>query len=67
METTIKIEGMSCNHCAMRVKKALEALRGVAIAEVSVENKLAKVTLSEEVSPEVLRNAIENAGYIVIH
>ena len=26
---TIKVEGMSCGHCEMRVKKAVEAVEGV--------------------------------------
>ena len=36
----MKIEGMMCGHCEAAVKKALEALDGVASAEVSHEKEL---------------------------
>ena len=36
---TIKVEGMSCGHCEMRVKKAVEAVEGVQKAEVNLQNK----------------------------
>ncbi|MDD5982504.1 MAG: cation transporter, partial [Solobacterium sp.] len=35
MVKTLKIEGMMCQHCQMHAKKALEAVTGVASAEVS--------------------------------
>ena len=39
MTKTLKIEGMMCGHCEMHAKKALEALDGVAKAEVSHEKR----------------------------
>ena len=39
---TMHIEGMSCNHCKMRVEQALRAVDGVAGAEVSLEKKTAR-------------------------
>ena len=39
MEKTMKIEGMMCGHCEAHVKKALEALEGVASAEASHEKE----------------------------
>ena len=66
MEKTMKIEGMMCGHCEMHTKKALEALDGVAKAEVSHEKGTAIVTLNQEVSNEVLTKAVEDAGYKVI-
>ena len=65
MEKTIKIEGMMCGHCEMHVKKALEALDGVASAKVSHEAGTAIVTLNENVSDEVLKQAITEQGYEV--
>ena len=49
----------------MHVKKALEALEGVEKAEVSHETGTAVVTLVAEVSDEVLKQAIVEAGYTV--
>jgi copper chaperone len=42
---TLQIDGMSCQHCVMRVKKAIEALSGV--SEASVDVGVAKVTFDE--------------------
>ncbi len=64
MEKILKIEGMMCNHCKMHVEKALNNLDGVS-AEVNLEDKSAKVILSKEVSDEVLKKAVEEAGYEV--
>ena len=65
MEVTLKIEGMMCQHCENRVKKALEALPGVEEASVSHTDKSAVVRLSGEVPLETLRKAVEDEGYTV--
>ena len=66
-ETKMKIiiEGMMCNHCTNFVKKTLNAIEGVS-AEVSLEDKAAYVTLTQDVSKETLTAAIVDAGYEVI-
>ena len=66
MTKTMKIEGMMCGHCEARVKKALEAVAGVSEAVVSHENGTAVVTLSEAVSDDVLKKAVEDQDYKVI-
>ena len=66
MEKTMKIEGMMCAHCEARVKKTLEAVPGVASAEVSHEKGTAVVTLSGEVSNETLKSAVEAQDYKVV-
>ncbi|MBQ3007072.1 MAG: heavy metal translocating P-type ATPase [Clostridia bacterium] len=66
MTKTMKIEGMMCGHCEARVKKTLEAIPGVEIAEVSHENDTAVVTLNAPVADEVLKNAVEAQDYKVI-
>ena len=60
---TVKVEGMMCEHCEMRVKKALEALDGVESAEVSHDTGTAKLSLSADVSEDVLKKAVTDAGY----
>ena len=66
MEKTMKIEGMMCGHCEARVKKALEAIEGVSVANVSHEEGTAVVALSADVSDEVLKKAVEDQDYTVI-
>ena len=63
MEKILKIEGMMCNHCVMHVQKALSAVPGVAEVTVSLEEKNAKVKLNQNVSDDVFRTVIEDAGY----
>ena len=49
-----------------RVEKALSALEGVSAVEMNLEGKSATVTLSAEVSDEVLTKAVTDAGYEVL-
>ena len=65
MNKTMKIEGMSCGHCSARVEKALNAIDGVS-ATVNLEEKIASIALQREVSDDVLRKAVEDAGYEVV-
>ena len=65
MEKTLEITGMMCGHCEMAVKKALEAVDGVESADVSHEKGTAVVTLSKEVSNEVLKKTVEDKDYTV--
>ncbi len=64
MKSVIKIDGMSCQHCVMAVKKEIQKLDvknfDVKIGEASVEYDESKV------SEENIKKAIEEAGYIVV-
>ena len=66
MEKIMKIEGMMCGHCEARVKKALEALGGVEAADVSHEDGTAKVTITADVTDEMLKKAVEDQDYKVL-
>ena len=65
MKKRMTIEGMMCEHCEARVKKALEALEGVSAAEVSAQSGTAVVTLVSQVPDSALRAAVEAEGYPV--
>ena len=65
-EKVIRIEGMMCPHCEERVKQALEALPQVSSAVVSHTSGTAEVTLSAEISDEILKKTVEEQGYKVI-
>jgi copper chaperone len=59
---TLQIDGMSCQHCVMRVKKAIEALSGV--SEASVDVGVAKVTFDEsKLQQKEIEEAVVKAGY----
>jgi copper chaperone len=63
---TIRIEGMSCQHCVMAVTKALGAVAG--IRNVKVDLARGEATFEEEkpVDQEVLREAVRKAGYKMV-
>ena len=60
----VKIDGMSCGHCVMAVRKELSRLplkiKDVSIGSAKVEYDEAKVTNDE------IRRAVANAGYLVV-
>ena len=63
-EVTIQVGGMSCQGCVRNVTGVLSVLPGVATAEVSLEQGIARVTYDpERVTREVLVGAIEDAGF----
>jgi len=66
MKTTeLKIEGMSCGHCVMAVKKELSKLTDVVIEDVQIGT--AKVQYNEtKVTEKTIADAIEQAGYKVV-
>ncbi len=66
MEKTMKVEGMMCPHCEAAVKKCLESLTGVQEAVADHKAGTVVITLTEEVSDEVLKKAIQDQGYQVV-
>lgn len=60
----LRVEGMSCEHCAQSVVQALEAVPGVTGADVSLEGRKADVRIeSDAVSTDQLIEAVAEAGY----
>jgi copper chaperone len=60
--TTVKINGMSCGHCVMSVKKALSAVPG--IENLDVQIGLAKFEGNADIAK--VKEAIEEEGYEVV-
>ena len=65
MEKVITIEGMSCNHCRMKVENALKEIKGVTSVSVDLETKQATVISDKEIKDKVLVKTIEKLGYRV--
>ncbi len=61
-DVVLDVEGMMCEKCAARVKKALEAVRGVS-AEVDLAGKCVKAAVPASLDPETLAKAVTEAGY----
>jgi len=63
-KTTIKIQGMTCNHCVMRVAKALKGSVGVTDAQVDLQKGEAVITYDDtKSSKEKLTSVVVDAGY----
>jgi len=63
---SIKIKGMSCQHCVMAVTKALNALDGVKDVKVDLKSGVATYEEIKEVVPKAFAAAIKKAGYEVV-
>ena len=64
MKRIIMVEGMSCNHCVMAVRNALD-IEGVSKVEVELDSNRVIVE-GENLTDQVLKETIEDAGYDVI-
>lgn len=61
----LKIDGMSCDHCVMAVRKELSRLDNVKVKDVKIGS--ANVEYDESaVDESVFENAVEEAGYKLI-
>ena len=60
---TLKIKGLMCGHCEEAVRKALEAIPGVASAAADHEKSIAVVDLAAPVDEAAFKKAIEDEGY----
>lgn len=66
MEQTIElvVSNMTCGHCVNAVKKALSAVPGVSVVEVTLDPARAKVTFDPElVSLDGLKSGTAAEGY----
>lgn len=63
-ERTYKVSGMSCNHCVMHVKNAVEELDGVKDCNVDLKSGSMTVSFDEgKVNLGDMKVAVEEAGY----
>ncbi len=58
------VEGMTCENCEARVTRAINDIDGLA-AKVNLKKKEVVVSMEKEVSDDVIKAAIEKAGYEV--
>lgn len=63
-EITLQISGMSCKHCVMRVKKALDSLEGVSSSDVEI-GKATVIFDDAKTSSDTIRAAVIKTGYSV--
>lgn len=61
---TLKTEGMTCENCAARIVRAVNEV-DVLFARVDLRRKLVRISMSEPVTDDQLRELVEGAGYTV--
>jgi Cu+-exporting ATPase len=60
----LKVQGMHCDHCKVKVERALQQLPGVYGASVDLEGGAAEVDFDPAAArPEALVAAVKAAGY----
>lgn len=63
MMTTIKVKGMSCQHCVNAVTKALRSIEGIRDVKVSLEKAEATFTETKPVDRDLIQEVLKKAGY----
>lgn len=61
----MKVDGMSCGNCAVRVENALNSLEGV-WARVDLKTKEADIRMKQEYDDKILKEAVKGSGYTVL-
>lgn len=59
---TVKVDGMTCNHCKANVEKGISSVAGVENVEVDLASKTATIT-GKGVNIDDVKNVVESRGY----
>ena len=65
-EKKIKINGMVCEGCENRVKKALERLEGVMDVQANHESGVVTIKTEEELNSTLLKETLDKIGFEVV-
>ncbi len=63
MTSTIKIKGMSCQHCVMAVTNALKEVPGLSRVNVDLQNGSATVEHEQPIDMKLVKSVVEREGY----
>lgn len=66
IKTIIEVSGMSCEHCASRVKGALEKEKDIKKVSVDLKTNTVTITSSKELELDKIKEIIENLGYVFV-
>lgn len=66
IKTIVKIEGMSCEHCANKVKDTFMNVDGIKGVKVHLSKKEAIISSSNKLDKDLIKNLIENLDYKLI-
>ena len=63
---TIKVKGMSCQHCVASVTKALSEIKGISDVQVNLEKGEAAFKENSPVPDQTIKDAITKIGFEVV-
>jgi len=63
---TIKVKGMSCQHCVASVTKALSEIEGISDVNVNLEAGEATFNENSPVDEQTIKDAIARIGFEVV-
>lgn len=66
LKTIIEVSGMSCKHCASRVKEALEKEQDIKKVSVDLKKNTVTITSTKELELDKVKEIIENLGYVFV-
>lgn len=67
IKKVITIEGMMCEHCKMKVERALSELNGVSKVKVNLKNKTATIYSTKSISNDYIKNSISKLDYKIVN
>ncbi len=63
MEKIVKVKGMMCEHCEMRVSEALKKIDGVVAAKADHNKNTVLLNVTKDIDDNLIKNTITEAGY----
>ena len=67
IEKKIHIEGLKCGGCVKRVENVLKTFKEIKSFNVSLEEKVATISLKKDIDNNILKESITNLGFSVIN
>jgi copper chaperone len=65
MASVVKVKGMTCQHCVMSVRKALNQLDGVENVNVDLQKGEVQFDNTKSLPTDRIEKAVKDAGYEV--
>jgi len=66
MKETLKVEGMSCNHCVNSIETSVGELTGVSAVKVDLGNNEVLVEFDNTTTFAQIKETIEDQGYELV-
>lgn len=62
-KVSVTVTGMSCGHCVSSVREEVGSIAGVTAVDVDLASGTVTIDSESQVEADVIKNAVEEAGY----